>query len=319
VDFVTLGALGSAAGVDLQCLLRVNPDTAVLGMGLSMSGTSSQFGVDASRLLACPEAFRSRPGAHVRGLHIYMGTNIESEDALLRQFQTAAELVGEVSAALGEPLREVNLGGGFGAPYARNGEGCGLGTLGTRLACILDRGLSGWRTGRPAVTFESGRYLAARCGTLVCRVVDVKTSKGRTYVVLDTGVNHLGGMSGLRRLPRIVPEVRTQDGTAPAFADAAIVGPLCTPLDIWGSGIRLPAVAPGDLVAVPNVGAYGLTASLIGFLGHPCPVEVVVDTDRADPVVDASRLRLVREPAAPAGPKPAPALPAVTAALAGTP
>jgi diaminopimelate decarboxylase len=50
-------------------------------------------------------------------------------------------------------------------------------------------------------------------------------------------------------------------------------------------------VRPGDLVVVPNVGAYGLTASLLGFLGHTPPAEVVV---RGDTVLDVSRLRLVR-------------------------
>jgi diaminopimelate decarboxylase len=338
VDLETLGALGLVARVDLRCLLRINPDTAVSGMGLSMTGTSSQFGVDASAILARPEAFRSRRGVRVAGLHIYMGTNIESEETLLRQFQSAAALVGEISGALGEPLSEVNLGGGFGAPYGRSAgpqrEGGRLGTLGSRLAPVLDRDLPGWRTGRPAVTFESGRYLTAHCGTLVCRVVDVKISKSRTYVVLDTGVNHLGGMAGLRRLPRIVPEVLSPHGDGRTFTDATVVGPLCTPLDVWASGVTVPAVAPGDLVAVPNVGAYGLTASLVGFLGHPCPVEVVVDTDRDEPFVGATRLTLVREPATPADaappsglaePTPASGLPTATIAshpesqLAGKP
>jgi diaminopimelate decarboxylase len=47
----------------------------------------------------------------------------------------------------------------------------------------------------------------------------------------------------------------------------------------------------GELVAIPNVGAYGLSASLLAFLGHPTPVEVVVDGGR---VVEATRLRLDR-------------------------
>ena len=55
---------------------------------------------------------------------------------------------------------------------------------------------------------------------------------------------------------------------------ADIVGPLCTPLDSLARGLKIPAVQPGDLVGIPNVGAYGLTASLHAFLSHPPPVEV---------------------------------------------
>ena len=75
--------------------------------------------------------------------------------------------------------------------------------------------------------------------------------------------------------------------------DCVVAGPLCTPLDTWSQGVRLPRLRPGDLVAVPNVGAYGLTASLLGFLCHRPPVEVVVD---GATVVAASRLELTRVP-----------------------
>ena len=56
-----------------------------------------------------------------------------------------------------------------------------------------------------------------------------------------------------------------------------LVGPLCTPLDTLNPDLDISsAVARGDLLRIPNVGAYGLTASLLAFLGHECPVEVTV-------------------------------------------
>jgi diaminopimelate decarboxylase len=50
-------------------------------------------------------------------------------------------------------------------------------------------------------------------------------------------------------------------------------------------------LATGDLVAIPNVGAYGLTASLLGFLSRDLPCEIVVDSGR---FIEATRLALVR-------------------------
>ena len=46
-----------------------------------------------------------------------------------------------------------------------------------------------------------------------------------------------------------------------------VVGPLCTPLDLLGTGVPMPDVRQGSVVAIPNVGAYGLSASLVDFLG----------------------------------------------------
>jgi diaminopimelate decarboxylase len=59
--------------------------------------------------------------------------------------------------------------------------------------------------------------------------------------------------------------------------------------------VPAPDARPGDLLTVPNVGAYGLSASLLAFLGHPAPTEAVVDGDR---LVHLSRLTVHRTPLA---------------------
>jgi len=147
--------------------------------------------------------------------------------------------------------------------------------------------------------------LADSGAALLVRVLDVKRSHGQQVVVLESGINHLGGMSGLRRVPPFALSLVSVAGSGDGAADATdqrggktlVAGPLCTPLDTWSRTAELPRPRPGQLLAVPNVGAYGLYASLVAFLGHPMPTEVVVDSDRADAVVDVSQLRLVRVPA----------------------
>lgn len=297
-DLARVGRLAARADRVVDVLIRLNADEPVPGMGLSMAGTPSPFGVDASWLLHEPEAFRDTGGAQVKGLHLYMGTNLEDERVLLAQFRTSIELAQKAQAALGMTLSEVDLGGGFGLPYAKAGVRPSFRTLREPLIELLDAGLPGWRRRQPEISFESGRYLTGTAGTLVCRVADVKLSKGRTYVILDAGINQLGGMSGLKRIPRIVPTLSpASNPTTAGIEDAAVAGPLCTPLDLWSLGVSLPSFQPGDVVTVPNVGAYGLTASLLGFLGHCPATEVVVDGDE---LVSATRLTLTRLPATPA-------------------
>jgi diaminopimelate decarboxylase len=59
-----------------------------------------------------------------------------------------------------------------------------------------------------------------------------------------------------------------------------VVGPLCSPLDSLGRNLKLPRLQPGDQLAIPNVGAYGLSASLLGFLSHPPPREIVCSAEK---------------------------------------
>jgi diaminopimelate decarboxylase len=295
------------AGVGVGALLRVNPDRPVGATGLAMTGEPSQFGADASWVLSEPDAFTSTPWCDVRGLHLFAATNVADPDTLLGIFEASAALCAALADRLGRTPEIIDLGGGFGHPFGKAGDRPDYSGLRDELTRILDDRLPGWRDGTPAIAFESGRYLVGAAGTLLCTVRDVKESKGRTFVLLDSGINHLGGMAGLRRVPRIAPSLQapagalpdpqpdTQPDTQPDGEDPGcdIVGPLCTPLDSWARGVRLGwRPEPGQVVAVPNVGAYGLTGSLIGFLGHDTPPEIVTEDGR---LLEVSRMRLTRE------------------------
>lgn len=75
-------------------------------------------------------------------------------------------------------------------------------------------------------------------------------------------------------------------------AEVDLVGPLCTPLDFLARPTVMPKPSRGNVPEIPNVGAYGLTASLLAFLGHDTPTEIVLD---GDDIVDASRLIIHRQ------------------------
>jgi diaminopimelate decarboxylase len=277
------------SGVDTRCLVRVNAEVVPGGgQGLAMTGVTSAFGADAAWVAADPGAFRDR----FAGFHLYAGSNLADADALVAQFGHAIATARSLADVLGVEPGVLDLGGGFPAPFARVGDLMPFPDLADRVAELLDAAFPGWTSGAPDVAFEAGRYLTATCGSLLVRVADVKHSHGRRVVVLESGINHLGGMSGLRRLPPLVPDVTAGD-VSRAAEPALLAGPLCTPLDTWARAARLPEVARGEVLRVPNVGAYGLTASVVAFLSHPLPSEVVVENGR---VADVSRLELVRFP-----------------------
>ncbi len=288
-------------GVRAECLVRLNDSVSAPGQGLAMTGRASQFGADIAVLQAQSVEFQpyctggqSRSGASIVGLHVYQGSNLDSEDALVAQFDAALTTCRRAATALRLDPAVIDVGGGFGAPYARLGDRPPLSMLADRLAALLDHHFPGWHGGAPTVIFESGRYLAGRCGQLVTRVADVKISHDTPVVVLESGINHLGGMSGLRRLPPIAPDVVAAGAARESVTTSTLVaGPLCTPLDSWTRSAELPPLSRGDLVSVPNVGAYGLSASLVGFLSHPCPAEVVLE---GGSVVSVSRVDLSRNP-----------------------
>lgn len=282
---------GPAGDRDVRGLLRVQL-RGTSGASLRMAGSGSAFGIHPTHVPAAAAAAAASRRTLVSGLHYFLGSNIVDAEALTATFVAAIQSA-HALARSGVPLEVLDLGGGFAAPYGRAGEPPALDEVAPAVEAELDRLLPGWREGSPEILFESGRRLVARAGTLICTVVDVKRNGEDVVVVTDSGIHHLGGMHGLgRSLARIQP-------VGPGATRARLAGCLCTPLDLWNAGAEVPeSIGPGDLLVVPNVGAYGLTASLVGFLSHPAPVEVVVDGDR---LVSATRLTLRREAVASAG------------------
>lgn len=283
-----LGRAALAQGTEAVVLLRVN-GAAVGSTGLRMTGAATQFGVDEAQVLAAPETFTDVPGTRLAGLHLFPISNARDEGSLVEAIQSNIALAARLRERAGFPMEILDLGGGFAAPYAHPGTRPTYPRLREELEASLDEQLPGWRTGEVEIAFESGRYLVGDCGRLAATVQDIKRSRDQTFVVLDTGINHLGGMTGLGRLARAAATPETMTGPTET---GTLVGPLCTPADVLGRGVEIPRLTPGDHVIFPNVGAYGLTASLVAFLGRAAPTEVVLQGPK---VLSATRLSLSHE------------------------
>ena len=262
----------------IKCLLRVNPKVHI-NAGLAMSGSLTQFGFEEELLVVGREKLAELPSnVTIIGFHVYYGTQISTEDALVASFTEGIACAERLCEVLSIKASVLDLGGGFPWAYAKEEDSVSFNAIATRLESVL---AARNYTRDAELWFESGRYITASCGVLVSKVLDIKPAKdNHSFIVLDSGINHLGGMSGLGRVVRPYMTVKcNDDNKVDDLADKTkkiIVGPLCSPLDRLATNSIIDNVQIGDLLHVPNVGAYGLTASLTGFLSHPAPNEVVV-------------------------------------------
>ncbi|MET9888356.1 type III PLP-dependent enzyme [Streptomyces sp. NPDC006430] len=286
-DLEHIGAAAVEHGTVVDCLLRINSASASATTSIRMTGAPTQFGIDSETVRGLAEQLRSVPGTSVAGLHLFSQSNASDEEALIGELTHTIRVAAAIEEDLGIPLRLLDIGGGFSVPYAQHGERALYPKLRTELESALDVHFPHWREGAPRLAVESGRYLSGDSGTLVARVTNVKVSRGKKFVILDAGINTFGGMSGLGRLLPVSVQVEADDETE----RASLVGPLCTPGDVLGRGIDVPVLEVGDLVRIPNAGAYGPTSSLLMFLGRPAPTEVAV---RGGEVVSVSRIEHVR-------------------------
>ena len=230
----------------------------------------SRIGVDPAEL---PEALEVARAAGVRlvGLHMYAGTNNLS----LSRFLTCFDRLLEAAESLPD-LEEVDVGGGFGVPYREDLPPLDLPTLGREVASRLET-FSSRRGRRIRLVVEPGRVLVAEAGTLLVKVISVKERGGRRYVGVDSTVGNVVVQSVYYPHHRI--EVLSPRG-APLEVPTDVCGNTTHSRDFLARDCQLPPLAPGDLLALRDVGAYGYAMSS-HFLNRPRPAEVVLDGGEA--------------------------------------
>ena len=258
--------------------LRINPLEQVKGAQMRMGGGPNQFGIDEEAVDLIVDTWRNHQWVDIVGIHVYVGTQLFDVPAMLKHHEHVVSLAQRVAEQLGRPLEMINFGGGFAIPYFESSVPFDLSQFSVGFKKILENVKASRLLQDARVIIELGRYLVAEAGVYVTRVVDVKTSRGVDYVVTDGGMNHhiaaTGNFGQVFRKP--YPMAVLNKLGEPSEQCANIVGPCCTPLDVFGQNIPVPKVAPGDLVGVFYSGAYGYSAGSLRFLSHPTPAEVLV-------------------------------------------
>ncbi len=268
--------IGQQLGIRPRVAIRVNPDFDIKGSGMRMGGGPQQFGIDAEKVPELLKRF-SEDELDVLGFHVFAGSQNLYAEVLAQAQRNTVELVLRLANSSPWPIRYLNLGGGFGIPYFEKDIPLDLSLIGENLADLLATKI-GPQMPSARIVVELGRYIVGECGVYVTRIVDRKESRGRVYLVVDGGLHHQLAASGnfgqvIRRNYPVAIGNRMDEVPSET---ASVVGKLCTPLDMLGDRVQLPAAEIGDLVVVFQAGAYGRTASPTAFLSHPEPAEVLV-------------------------------------------
>lgn len=263
------------SGYPARIAVRINPDFELKGSGMRMGGGPQQFGVDAERVPQLLEAITAT-GLALEGFHIFAGSQNLRADIIAEVQKKSVELALGLAEGISEPLRYLNVGGGFGIPYFPKDQPLDLAQVGKNLATLVDEIAA--RQPQADIVVELGRYIVGEAGIYVSRVIDRKESRGQIFLITDGGLHHQLAASGNfgQVIRRNYPLAIGNKLASMPTEVASVVGCLCTPLDLLGDRCELPVAEIGDLVVVFQSGAYGLTASPTAFLSHPAPIEVLV-------------------------------------------
>jgi diaminopimelate decarboxylase len=261
-----LDRLACAMGRRQAIVFRVNPDVAAGGHAkISTGKKENKFGVSLAEAEALYAEAAGMAGVEPVGLAVHIGSQIVDFAPLEQAYVTLAGSVARLRAR-GLSVSRLDLGGGLGAPYERSAAAPDLDAYAAMVARVVG-GLN------VALTFEPGRLIAGNAGLLLARVIDVKASGARSFLVLDAGMNDLMRPALYDAWHDLIPVIEPRADAALAPMD--VVGPICETGDTFAVQRDLPPLAPGDLVAIMTAGAYGSAMSSL-YNTRPLTPEVMV-------------------------------------------
>ncbi len=255
-------ALGKAA----RFALRVNPDVFAETHPYISTGLSAhKFGIAITEARRIYKKSLKSKWLDASGVSVHIGSQIRS----VEPFQAALERVLALVAELrkdGHDIRYVDAGGGLGIDYGTSKFDAAAQVA--KYAKALEKALGN----EPAhLLLEPGRFLVAQAGALLTKVLVVKKNGDKTFVITDAGMNDLIRPSLYQAHHEILP---VKESTLGAKVD--IVGPVCESGDFFARDRKLAKVKAGDLVAILDAGAYGMSLSS-NYNTRMRPAEVLVE------------------------------------------
>ncbi|MEX2283226.1 MAG: diaminopimelate decarboxylase [Gemmatimonadota bacterium] len=263
-----LSQLATTMGVRAPIAIRVNPDiTTPTPHHYTRTGhKETKFGIpmaDAPRLYRLAGTL---DGLEVKGIDVHIGSQILEVEPYMLALQKVLELSEQLRAE-GHRLEYLDLGGGFGVSYE--------GEASTPARVFAEALLPELRRSGLRLVLEPGRYILAPSGILLTRVITVKESDAKSFIITDAGMNDLLRPSHYASYHHIAG-ARLHPERDRMHAD--VVGPICETGDFLALDRDLERVLDGELLAVGTAGAYGF-AMASNYNARPRPGEVLVDGD----------------------------------------
>lgn len=254
-----ISAVAAEMGKVAPVALRLNPDIDGKTHAKTTTGKKgNKFGMDYERHNALADKVLADPNLELRGIHMHIGSPINTIDPYRQSATLALEIVKDLRAK-GHQTNWINLGGGFGLNY-RGDEAPSAAEYAEVIVPFV-------KEADCRLALEPGRSIAGNAGILVSQVVFVKHEGGKRFVIQDAAMNDLvrpAMYDSFHKLWPVKPSIPAPvdfeteiEGCSPAD----VVGPVCESGDYFAKGRSFPDVQRGDLIATFSAGAYGTVMS----------------------------------------------------------
>jgi len=245
--------------------IRINPDVEPKTHKFITTGKiTNKFGIDFKNAYNIFLLRNNFSNLNICGLHIHIGSQITESAPYVAAITKMVEFIRRLRRK-GIGLEYLNIGGGLGIIYNKETPQTAQKFAKRIMPLLKKTGLK--------IILEPGRFIVGNAGILVTKVLYIKNTPKKTFVIVDGGMNDLIRPALYDAYHNIIPlRVRRHKSRA---VKVDVVGPICESGDFFAKDRKLPRLQEGDYLAVMGAGAYGFSMSS-NYNSRPKAEEVLV-------------------------------------------
>lgn len=267
-ELENINLIAGKMGKKAPIVFRLNPSVTGGGHHKTRTGRKrDKFGISEDNIYRAFQTAEEMEHIEPKGLSMHIGSQVSTVES----FKTAFEKIPAIVQKLrdqGHKISRLDIGGGF--PIIYKAEK--LLDLNNYAAWVRDIILPL----NTEIIMEPGRYLVGNSGTLLTRVVYVKETTTRKFLIIDSAMNDLIRPT----LYEAYHGIEAVENRAAPPTTYDVVGPICETGDTFSIDRVLPTMQRGDLAIIKSAGAYGFCMAS-NYNTRPMPAEILVHDGKA--------------------------------------
>tara|TARA_X000001036_G_scaffold320110_1_gene298607 strand:- start:1917 stop:3131 length:1215 start_codon:yes stop_codon:yes gene_type:complete len=243
--------------------IRLNPNVdAKTNNKISTGRKIDKFGVDKKNLIKIINSFKFSKYIKIKCLSVHIGSQITN----FRPYTRMVKEIDKILSKINHKFDYIDFGGGMGIQYDNN-------TKKLDYKKYLGSIKSFLRRNNVKIIFEPGRSIVGNAAILLTKIIYIKETSNKNFVVLDAAMNDLIRPALYGSFHKIIPIIRNKKNIKKTHS---FVGPICETTDEFLTTKKYSQTKESDYLAICDVGAYGIVLAS-NYNLRTKPPEIIID------------------------------------------
>jgi len=246
----------------IQIGIRLNPNTDAKTLSqISTGKKENKFGVDDKTFFELINYCKNSNNLELKCLSLHIGSQILDH----KPYEKMLKVVDRIINKIDYKFEFIDLGGGMGIPYSNNNKKLNYKKYNFAIKKFL-------KNHKSKIIFEPGRSIVGNTGTLISKIIYIKKSEKKNFVILDAAMNDLMRPALYGATHKTLPSIKINKRSKNTYE---LVGPICESTDKFTTLNNFQKLKEKDLIAICDVGAYGMSLSS-NYNVRPKPIELLI-------------------------------------------